>query len=70
MVGSARYPRCVAPTAVMVAACAWCSHHNVWPAQVTMVHGTLLTMLARIPFAGWVNEMHFVHGKRVFWALT
>lgn len=35
-----------------------------------MVYGSLFTHLVRIPYAGWVNEMHFVHGKRLFWALT
>lgn len=35
-----------------------------------MVYGSFMTHIARIPFAGWVNEMHFVHGKRLLWALT
>ena len=40
------------------------------PDIVAMVYGSLFTHLVRIPYAGWVNEMHFVHGKRLFWALT
>lgn len=35
-----------------------------------MVYGSVFTHLARIPYAGWVNEMHFVNGKRLFWSLT
>lgn len=33
-----------------------------------MVYGTFFTHFVRAPFAGWVNEFHFVHAKRLFWS--